>query len=191
MEVKRLTAILTRWVVAMLIVVVGGAPVAAVPPPPVVPEAQAANVAMSELSRFEGDWAVEGTSPSPEGDVHVSASRQVKRVGDVLLIFYGSNSNIGLVDAIDFDPASASYRLIRPGLRNLGDLQAGPVIRLEAAKNMLRWEVPYSGPMKRYRSLRTTVSLEDGKWRERMEGIRQDGKAGFSTEYVFRRVNLR
>lgn len=177
-----------RCIAAFLMLVATGAPVTAIPPPAVHPEAQEANLAISRLSSFEGDWASEGASPSPEGDVRVSASRKVTRVGDVILILYGSGSTVSFVDAIDFDPVSGSYRLIRPGLRNLGDLQTGPVIHLEASKSTLRWEVPYSGPTKRYRSLRTTISLDPDKWRERMEGIREDGRTGFASEFIFRRV---
>jgi hypothetical protein len=159
-----------------------------IPPPPVLPQQQSVRAALERLSPFQGRWSAVQRISTPMGTETIFPVRDVRQVADVLVLVEGAGEAALSISMIDFDPRSGSYRLFRPGFRDPLDPPSSPMVPLRVGPgNTLEWSRPYIGTGMQFVSIRTTVTVTDGQWHEKLESVRPDGSAVASDEYLLTR----
>ena len=165
--------------------------VSASPPPPSDPQSVRSVQAIDELEPFVGVWRDQIELPTPDGQYHETVYRDLVRMGDVILFTAGVQNGAREVNAIAYNPSTNEYRLHLPGYRHTLAAKSDEVVSLRHPnKNTIQWEIPYPAPPSSpdHVKIRMTVTVESGRWHEKMEKISGDGRAATMSEFSLKRA---
>jgi hypothetical protein len=156
-------------------------PVSAMTPPPLDKKNVQASRALDVLEKFLGKWR--------GADGQYVETRQLGRVGNSILFIITGGAPTEL-NVIDYNPTTRMYRLHLPGYRHTFlapqkeavDLRVRPpaTIQWEVSQARFKEGAPHN-------SIRTTVSIERGRWHEKIEEVGPKGIT-FLSSSVFEHV---
>jgi hypothetical protein len=168
---------------ALLISLAGSA--AAIPPPPARPvEAEL----LRRLAPFSGHWSTDRVVQTPQGPYHSADFRDVRRVGNTILIVGGIGGTEIQVIAIDVVEETGIVRVFLPGRPDFPERAIGTgTVSAGSDQTCLKWEMPYHYSSDGYDLSRQTICVSGGDWRETWETVRADGASRVGDQLTLRR----